>query len=156
MLRKIRKYFDANIRPPGDDPEKISAHSLKLATAALLIEMMRADFQSSEVERTAIISALKSKFRLGTEETEALISLAEEEVTRSSSSYGFTTLINKGFSYEQKVKVIELMWSVAFADGKVDKHEEHIVRRIAGLIYVEHRDFIAAKLRVRDRSQSAK
>jgi len=63
--------------------------------------------------------------------------------------FEFTSLINKGFSYEQKVKVVEHLWEVAFSDASLDKYEEHMVRKIAGLIYVSHKDFIDAKLRVK-------
>jgi len=78
-----------------------------------------------------------------------LLQLAEEEIWKATGYYEFTSLINKGFTYEQKVKVIEHLWEVAFADAELDKYEEHMVRKIADLIHVEHKDFIDAKLRVK-------
>ena len=62
--------------------------------------------------------------------------------------YDLTRLINNGFSAAQKVKVIELMWEVAYADDKLQKYEEALVRKVADLIYVPHSDFIAAKHRI--------
>ncbi|HDH50110.1 MAG TPA: TerB family tellurite resistance protein, partial [Nitrospirae bacterium] len=82
---------------------------------------------------------------------DTLLTLAEQEVKRATDYYEFTSLINRGFTYEQKVKVVEHLWEVAFADDTLDKYEEHMVRRIADLIYVSHKDFIEAKLRARSK-----
>jgi uncharacterized tellurite resistance protein B-like protein len=75
--------------------------------------------------------------------------MAEDEVWKSTGFYEFTSLINKGLTYEEKVKVIEYLWEVALVDTHLDKYEEHTVRKIADLIYVAHEDFIEAKLRVK-------
>ncbi len=151
MLASIRQYFEKNIKPSPDSPDAVSEHSLQLATAALLIEMMRADTKVSDNERSTITGAIRSKFRLTEEETDTLLKLAEEEIRKSTGYYEFTYLINKGFTYEQKVKVIEHLWEVALADTEIDKYEEHMVRKIADLIHVEHRDFIDAKLKIKKR-----
>jgi uncharacterized tellurite resistance protein B-like protein len=132
----------------------VSKHSLQLATAALLIEMMRADAKVSEDERRTITKTIRAKFKLTEKETDALLQLAEKEIQKSTGYYKFTSLINKGFTYEQKVKVVEYIWEVAFADTELDKHEEHMVRKIANLIYVSHKDFIETKLRVRKKRLS--
>ncbi|MEW6585713.1 MAG: TerB family tellurite resistance protein [Nitrospirota bacterium] len=149
MVGSIKKFFDKYVQPSPDKPEGISEHSLQLATAALLVEMMRADAVATEDERKAISETLRSKFDLSREETQALLHLAEEKIRKATGYYDFTSLINKGFAYQEKVKVVELLWEVAFSDASLDKHEEHMVRKIADLIYVEHRDFIDAKLRVK-------
>jgi uncharacterized tellurite resistance protein B-like protein len=80
-----------------------------------------------------------------------LLTLAEDTIWESTGYFDFTSLINKGFNQEEKIKVIEHLWEVAFADAILDKHEEYMVRRIADLIYVSHKDFISAKLRVKKR-----
>jgi uncharacterized tellurite resistance protein B-like protein len=129
--------------------EEIAEHSLQLATSALLIEMMRADTDISDDEKKTITKIIRSKFDLTDEEISELIRLAEEEIWKATGYYEFTSLINKGFSHEQKVKVVEHLWEVAYADTSLDKHEEHMVRKIADLIYVAHKDFIDAKLRVK-------
>jgi uncharacterized tellurite resistance protein B-like protein len=123
-----------------------------VATAALLIEMMRSDASVSEAERKTITNIIRLKLALTTEEINELLKLAEEELWKSTGYYEFTSLINKGFTYEEKIMVIEHLWEVAFADTKVDKHEEHMVRKIADLLYVAHKDFIDAKLRVRNKA----
>lgn len=153
MLNTIRQFFETHINLPNKSPDKLPEHSLHVATAALLIEMMRADTSVSEAERETITNILRLKLALTGEETCGLLKLAEEELWRSTGYYEFTSLINKGFTYEQKVLVIEHLWEVAFADAEVDKHEEHMVRKIADLLYVDHKDFINAKLRVRNKAK---
>lgn len=149
MISAIRQFFEKNIKPSPDMQEELSEHSLRLATAALLIEMMRADADISGDEKAAVTRIIRSKSGLPGEEIEDLIKLAEEEIDRATGYYEFTSLINKGFSYDDKVHVIEHLWEVAFADTTLDKYEEHMVRKIAGLLYVKHKDFIDAKLRVK-------
>ncbi len=151
MVSAIKQFFEKYINPSPDIPDRVSEHSLQLATAALLIEMMRADAKISEDERRTVTKSIRSKFKLTEEETNALLQLAEEEIWNSTGYYEFTSLINKGFTYRQKLKVVEHMWEVAFADADLDKYEEHMVRKIANLIYVSHKDFIETKLRVRDK-----
>ncbi len=151
MVTAIKKFFDKHIKPSPDHSEEVSEHSLRLATTALLVEMMKADTTVSEEERSAVIETIQSQFHLNDEETKGLLQVAEEKIRESTGYFEFTSLINKGLSYEQKVKVIEHLWEIAFADSHLDKYEEHMVRKIAGLIYVEHKDFINAKLRVKKR-----
>ncbi len=154
MIGTIKQFFKKNIKPSSDRTDEVSEHSLQLATAALLIEIMRADSDVSEDERRTVTKTIQSKFKLTEEETNSLIQLAEEEIQRSTGYYAFTSLINKGFTYGQKVKVIEHLWEVAFADEVLDRYEEHAVRKIADLIHVAHKDFIDTKLRVRKKKLS--
>ncbi len=151
MVSAVRSFFKKYITSSPEKPDIVSEHSLMIATAALLIEMMRADAEVREDERKAIIKTMQSNFHLSDAEISAMLKFAEEEITKATGYFEFTSLINKGFAYEQKVKVIEHLWEVAFSDAAVDKHEEHMVRKIANLIYVSHEDFIEAKLRVRKR-----
>jgi uncharacterized tellurite resistance protein B-like protein len=149
MVNSIRQFFQKYIKPADDTSDNVPEHSLHIATAALLIEMMRADAKISKDERTAITQSMQSKFQLSNEETNTIVQLAEEEIWKSTGYYEFTSLINKGFTYAQKVKVIEHMWEVAFADTELEKHEEHMIRKITDLIFVSHEDFIKTKLRVK-------
>ena len=151
MISAVRQFFEKNIKSSPETSEKLSERSLRLATAALLIEMMRADAEISNEEKTTITKIISSKFSLSDKEIADLIKLAEEEIFRATGYFEFTSLINKGFSYEEKVKVVEHLWEVAFSDMSLDRHEEYMVRKIAGLIYVSHKDFINAKLRVKKR-----
>lgn len=82
-------------------------------------------------------------------ETAEVLQLAEEKIWKSTGYFEFTSLLNKRLSHEQKIKVVEHLWEVAFADAILDKHEEYMVRKISGLIHVSHKDFIETKLRVK-------
>ena len=149
MVDSIRRFFEKHIKSPSENTGEVSDHALQIATSALLIEMMRADAEISEDERHTITNTIKSKFTLSEKETEELMELAEEKIWEATGYFEFTSLLNRGLSYGQKVKVIEHLWEIAYADEILDKHEEYMVRRIADLIYVSHKDFIEAKLRVR-------
>ena len=154
MVNTIKAFFEKHISAAPGESDSISEHSLQIATAALLVEMMRADTHISEGERKTITNAMRSKFRLTGEETEDVLKLAEDRIWESTGYFEFTSLMNKGFSYKQKIKVIEHLWEVAYADTVLDKHEEYMVRKIADLIYVSHKDFIDAKLRVKKQCNS--
>lgn len=145
MLQAIKQFFEKNISP--DNQEDIE-HRLKLATAALLIEIMQQDGETKDEEVEAIKNALKTKFELSGSETNELFVLAHEEAKEAVDLYQFTSLINKHFSTDKKIKVIEFLWVIAYADNHLDAHEEHIVRRVAGLLHVTHQDFIKAKHKV--------
>jgi uncharacterized tellurite resistance protein B-like protein len=149
MVTAVKKFFKKHIKPSQTVSDEVSEHSLQLATAALLIEMMRADAEITEDERRMVMKTIMTRFHLTEEESVALLQFAEEKIRKATGYYEFTTLINKGFTYEQKVKVIENLWGIAFTDKSLDKHEEYMVRKIADLIYVEHKDFINSKLRVK-------
>lgn len=147
MLSAIKSFFETNmLQVEGKDSTE---HSLKLATAALMVEMMRMDDHIHEDEETAMMTLVKEKFQLTDDETDELISLAKSELKNSTDYFQFTSLINKQFSYAEKTHIIELLWQLAYADNVLNKDEEYLVRKISELIYVSHSDFIAAKLKVR-------
>jgi len=151
MINTIKQFFEKNIQTAPKSSVEVSEHSLQLATAALMIEMMRADTEISVEEQRAITVTIRSKFVLSKEETETIIKLAEEEISKATGYFEFTSLINKGYTYDQKIKVVEHLWEIAFSDSVLDKYEEHMVRKIADLIHVSHKDYIEAKLRVRNK-----
>ena len=151
MLNTIKQFFEKNIQTAPETSKEISEHSLQLATAALMIEMMRADAEISDEEQKSITNTIRTRFSMSKEETETILNLAEDEISRATGYFEFTSLINKGYSYEQKIKVVEHLWEVAFSDAILDKYEEHMVRKIADLIHVSHKDFIDAKLRIRNK-----
>jgi uncharacterized tellurite resistance protein B-like protein len=147
MLNAIREFFDQHVAAGGTGGEE--RHTIEVATAALLVETVRLDGEIDETERAAAHRAVRAKFGLGEAEAATLIGLAEEEARDATGYYQFTSLINKQFSAAQKERVIELMWQVAYADAELSAHEQHVVRKIADLLHVPHRAYIAAKLRAR-------
>ena len=148
MLNSIRDFFERNI---GAQASPVAArHSIELATAALLVEVVRSDADIQPSEQQVVLRAVREKFGLSDEEAQTLFRLAEEEVRTANDYYQFTSLINREFSQQQKQRVIELMWQVAYADAELSAHENHVLRRIAELLHVTHSDYIAAKMRARD------
>lgn len=151
MIELIRKFFETRIAPmTGDASSQEAEPAYQLATAALLVEMARADYDVKQEERLSVTAAIQKAFGLSATETDELVRLAELEAEHATSLYEFTSLINTHFSAEQKRRVVELLWRVAFADGHLDKYEEHLVRKVADLIYVPHRTFIQAKHHVKN------
>lgn len=149
MLDAIRQFFEKNIRGETGDDEP-SEHRLRVATAALLVEMARMSTEVTDEERETVRRAVQGKFGLSAEETGELLRLGEEEARDATDYFQFTSLINDAFTPEQKVRLIEHLWRVAYADGNLHVYEEHLVRKIADLIHVPHKAFIAAKLRAKE------
>jgi len=147
MLNAIKSFFELNMQQ--EDGESSTEHSMKLATTALMIEMMRMDDHIHDDEELAMISLIKNKFELTDDETNEIIRLAKSELENSTDYFQFTSLINKQFSYSEKIHVIELLWQLAYADKVLDRDEEYLVRKISELLYVSHTDFISIKLKVR-------
>ncbi|MBK9243457.1 MAG: TerB family tellurite resistance protein [Burkholderiales bacterium] len=148
MLKAIRDFFDQHIGQPQAQAD--DAHRLQLATAALLVEVVRGDGAIDPAERQAMLAAIAGKFALTAGEAAALIGLAEQQARLANDTYQFTSLINRGFSAAQKLRVIELMWQVAYADAVLSAHEQHVLRKVAELLHVPHGDYIAAKMRARE------
>lgn len=154
MLEALRQLFQARVAQPADTLTDADAreHALRLAAGALMFEVVRADASVLDEERTVMRASLRSVFDLSSEETDELVRLGEQQSRSASSLYEFTSLVDAELDAAQKKRIVELLWLVAFADGHKDAHEEHLVRRIAGLLHVPHPDFIDAKLRARERS----
>ena len=152
MLAAIRDFFERNIAAPDD--EEPDARALQLATAALLIEVARIDRDLDEHERAVVLRAVSDKFGLPAGEAEALARLAEDEMRSATDYFQFTSLINRSFNQPQKIRVVELMWEVAYASDGIDAHERHLLRRIADLLHVPHGDYVAAQARAQRAASS--
>jgi uncharacterized tellurite resistance protein B-like protein len=150
MLKAIQQFFQNNIQAAATTAdENVSERSLRLATAALLIELTRADFKVEKSERRMVEDAMQRVFDLTEEETQELVRLAEEEAESSISLYDFTHLIDRNFPLEKKRHIVELLWRVALSDSELEQHEEHMIRKVANLLHLRHEDFIDAKIKAR-------
>ncbi len=150
MILAIKKFFKDKLLLTEEVSQDDGAHRIQLASATLLLELMKIDGHFDERETQAIADVLANTFSLERHTLEEIMKLAEEESHRSTSLYEFTSLVNAGYSYEQRVRLIENLWHVAFADKQIDRYEDALIRRISDLIYVNHSDFIKMKLKVRD------
>jgi len=147
MLAAIQSFIESAIHPQSISPEE-RERGLRLAAAALLVEVSAADYSRDPAERTAIAEALRTTFDLEEKELQQLLDDAERRQKDATSLYEFTSVINDRCSHEEKYGILINLWRVAFADGKLDKYEDQRIRRIADLLYLSHSDFIRAKLQV--------
>ncbi|KRT56225.1 tellurite resistance TerB family protein [endosymbiont of Ridgeia piscesae] len=148
MLDTIKRFFDTHLAPGSQETAQDPQHALRLAVAALLLEVAESDYRQHEEEKRALLDAVTNHFGLDTKEADQLVTLARSEQAASTDYFQFTRLINQHYSPTQKIALIEELWQVAFADDELHKYEEHLIRRLADLIHVAHGDFIAAKHRV--------
>ncbi len=152
MIAGIRDFFNRIIAPGAAQPGAASQHALQVATAALLLEMMRMDISVTAAETASVTRTLQTRFGLDSAQVDTLMALAAEEARLATDYFQFTSLINRSFSAEQKVQVVEYLWQVAYADGHLDAHEQHFMRKIADLLYVSHADYVGAKQRAREQA----
>jgi uncharacterized tellurite resistance protein B-like protein len=149
MLRVLKDLFDSVTSRPAADAAP-DEHFLQLATAVLLVEVMRADPELGPQERLTVVSALRQKFSLADDERDRLVELAEQTARTASDFHQFTSVINDAFTQAQKIRIVEYMWQVAYSVSHLDAHETHLISRVAGLLHVTHGEYIAAKLRAKE------
>ena len=143
MFEHLRKLLaDPGARGPAGAP----ADERRLAAAVLLLEVARADYDHHPAERDALRGALAREFQVPEDTLDALLEAAELKAKESVSLFEFVQTLNRAMSAEEKRALVELLWDVAHSDGRVDPHEEHLLRRIADLLHVPHADFIRGKL----------
>ncbi|TXL08289.1 hypothetical protein BMR07_02720, partial [Methylococcaceae bacterium CS1] len=143
MLNQIKLFFDEHIKLPA--PEEFSEEKLQIASAALLLEMMTMDDAIETIEQETVLALVQQSFSLTLEQATTLFDLAEEQRNQAVDYFQFTSLINKSYSLEQKIELIESLWKIAFVDGDLDMHEEYLVRKISDLLYVPHASLMKTK-----------
>ncbi|MDB5986730.1 MAG: uncharacterized protein JWR16_1783 [Nevskia sp.] len=132
----------------GDAASGRAAPSEQLSTALLLLELARADFEIAAVERARVGAMLAQRYGLPPAAAEALMQQAEAEVGTAVSLYDYLKTLNAELDAPGKRRLMEMLWEVAYADGRLDKYEEQLLRKLADLLYVAEKDYIGAKLSV--------
>jgi uncharacterized tellurite resistance protein B-like protein len=150
MIASLKDFFTQFVEPAAQPDTAGGEHALQVATAALLLEMMRMDSRISDEERATIAEVMRQQFHLNADEFAAIRELAEQAAHKAHDYYQFTSLINKRCDAAQKIRIVENMWRVAMADGHLDAHELHLMRKIGDLLHVGHADYVAAKQRARE------
>ena len=151
MLQSINTFFNKYLSPAEQHDAGVAlVEKNHLACAALMFELCKADHSIDDIETKKISSILQSKFNLPEATLEELFNLAQQEADEATSVYQFTSLINESYDQKDKIALIQNMWEVAFADGNLDRYEEHLIRKVAELLYVSHSDFIKSKLAVKN------
>ena len=147
MLKSIQNIFKRKENESAVDSKK---SELELTYASLLIEVINSDNKFDDRERDKLLEILRSKLDIHKEELDNFTQLAQKKSEDSTSLYEFTREINDQYEYEEKVSLITDLWGIAYSDGKLDKYEDYVIRKIADLIYVSHADFIKSKLKVKN------
>jgi len=147
MFKSISNLVQEKFRN-GNDEIIDSQQVMHLASAALLLEVSRADFDIQDEELESIANSLIERFEFSKQEADSLIELARTEQDSHVSIHPFVKIINDGCSADEKKLLLEDLWRVAYADDKLDKYEEYQLRKIADLLYIPHSIFIQTKLKV--------
>lgn len=150
MLTAITSFFESHFTVQEEQDEMSREQQLQLASAALMIELCKADQSIDEVEMQTLVNILRERYALDESALEELMTLAQEEAREATSLYQFTSQMNDYFDYGEKVQLILNLWEVAYADGKIDRYEDHLIRKVADLLYISHVDFIGSKHKARE------
>ena len=145
MLDAIGDFFRDRLQVSDDSHH--TEEAVRLAAAALLFEAAMSDYDLGYEERSMIQQLVRQQFDLSDEEASALATLAQERARESTGLHGFTSLINQHWSEHHRLNLVEQMWRVVYADGRLDDHELHLMRKIQRLLHIPQKDFVSAKLR---------
>ena len=148
MLDFINKVFGTTSERDSTDSKQDQNHDIRIATAALFLEMAQIDGEFSDEERERILGILKQEFDLSAEVAAELTKVADKERKDSIDLWKFTNLINENYSEEEKGRVVEFLWKLVYADGKLDQHEDYLIHKLATLLEIGHDQLIDAKMRV--------
>lgn len=150
MLNSISKLFKQLLE--GHDLSNQNKADPNLAIACLLCEVAGADHQIEQSEVEAKQQLIARLLGLDATQAQILLSRAEAKVKDAASLYEFTTQLRE-LSQETRYNLIKAMWEVAHADGEIDPQEDAVIRKSAELLYVDHRDFIRAKISVTEQKK---
>lgn len=149
MLNALKDIFERAFQPSApDDASRV--HGVKLATALLLVEVARADYDEGHIENEEIVALLRANFELSEQELELLVDEARVQADHAVSLQSFTRELHEKLSVAEKHNIVSMLWRVAFSDKHLDRHEDFLVRQISGLLYVSHNDLIRIRNQVRE------
>ncbi len=156
MLRSLMDLLERLAPPSATDDPRDAEHLLQLATAVMLVEVMRADASFHAGEREAVLAALVDKFGLSGDEASRLVELATSTAQQAGDLFTFTSRINESFGMAQKLRMIEHMWRVAYSDGHLSEHERHVMWRIADLLHVPQGAYVHARMRAQEAAEATR
>jgi len=156
MIDLVRNFFRKSVGNGVVEHLENRCQNTQVATCAVLLEMARIDNEFSEEEQESLISILKERYGLSNEDAEKLILASNEELEGSIDLWRFTNLINRHYAIEEKLEIIRTVWEIAYADGKLDKHEDYLLHKLAELLNLTHKQLIDAKLSVLEDNKNRK
>jgi len=126
-----------------------SETKIRVATCAVLVEMANSDDDFTKDERDHIIELLRERFDLSLDEAHELIEIAEEELKGSIDIYRFTKTIKRDYSESDRLKVLEEIWKLVYADGELSGREDSLAHKLSFLLGLTHKQLIDAKLKAK-------
>ena len=144
----LKKLFLKKVPVDSSSAVEDEAERIQVATCVILLEVAKSDYEFSSIEKTTISAILKKKFQISEEAIEELMEIAKRRREESIDLWEFTHLINKNYSTEEKIKIIEAAWRIIYSDKKLDRYEDHLAHKLAKLLRLRHSELIEAKLRV--------
>lgn len=148
MFQSLKDLFSANVI--DDKPDE---HQLQVAAATLMFELIRSDGDIDYQELSSLDDILEQEFSLDENERKILKQQAQESAEQAISLQGFTRDICKQWDHEQRLKLLEYLWVLALADNHIDSHERHLIRKVAGLLYLNDREIILTKENAKNKTQ---
>ncbi len=148
-MELIKRFFERHPKPAPGDPAGASTREIRVAACALFLEMCRIDGEFCESERENILAILKRDYGVPGDQVADLVAASREKLDNSVDLWWFTDRINRNFSEEEKLRVVETLWRLAYADGSLDAHEDYLVHKLARLLRLSHRQLIDAKLKAK-------
>jgi len=152
MIDLVKKFFGK--APRQDGGQATTEHDIRIATCALFLEISQIDGEFSDSERDQIIETLKQDYSLSDDHAHELFEASKEELNNSVDLWQFTNLINKNYTSEEKIRIIETIWRIAYTDGLLDKHEDYLARKLVSLLRLTHKQLIDAKLKVKGEGEN--
>lgn len=147
MLDILNRLLQREV-PSNSPTKKIDVRDILVATCALLLEMAHIDGEFSEAERNRILTVLEKEYNISQKEAGEIAEAAAAERKESPDLWRFTDLINKNYSEQERLRVIELIWQIIYVDEHLDKHEDYLVHKLARLLNLTHSQLIDTKLKV--------
>ena len=136
MIRELVDRISLVIQSTDDADAPDRREAIRLATAVLMADVARADYDFDEEEFTTLLDLVQLHFGLTAEDATQLANEASEVAEDLVSVHEFTSLLHKQMSDEEKAEVVALLWRIAYADGRLDKYEDSLVLKISDLLYV--------------------
>jgi uncharacterized tellurite resistance protein B-like protein len=155
MLEKLRQFITDVVAPSAPDELTLDEGGYRLAATALLIHVISIDGRPTEVEKQKLHSLLESRFGLDSATATRLIASATLVEGEAVDLYHFTSVIMRSVSEQGRLRIVEMMWELVFADGTVTEFEENVVWRAADLLAVSTRDRVVLRQQVAERSGAA-
>lgn len=146
MLKRLQELF-VSFEQPDESTQEYRQH---LAIAILLLEVARSDHDVQELELARLLHVLECQWALSGEEAKALLEEATREVNVQVSLHEHLKVINAQLKPAEKTVLVRNLWEIAYVNGEIHHWEEHLIRRLAELLGVAHKDFILGKNHVLD------